>query len=141
MMKILRNILCLSLLIISNLSFAQDANLKLSSSSNTVAVGQSFRVTVELEGAQAEAYRDPEFSGFRIIGKSSTSGTGGMTIIVNGKPVTNNSGTASWTYTLVAMNTGKYTIGSAKAKVNGSWINSNTATINVRQGSGQNQQQ
>ncbi|HDQ15776.1 MAG TPA: protein BatD [Bacteroidetes bacterium] len=141
MMKILRNILYISLLIISNVSFAQDANLKLSSSSNTVAVGQSFRVTVELEGAQAEAYRDPDFNGFRIIGKSSSSGSGGMTIIVNGKPVMNNSGSASWTYTLVAMNVGKYTIGNAKAKVKGSWINSNTATIDVRQGSGQNQQQ
>ncbi len=122
------------------MTFAQDAVLKLSSSSNTVAVGQSFRVTVELQGAQAEAYRDPDLSGFRIIGKSSSSGSGGMTIIVNGKPVMNNSGSASWTYTLVAMNTGKHSIGSAKAKVNGAWINSNTTTIDVRQGSATNNQ-
>jgi BatD DUF11 like domain len=121
--------------------FAQDGSLSLRSSANTVAVGQQFRVTVQLEGGKAQAYKDPAFNGFRIIGKSSSSGSGGMTLIVNGQPIVQGNGSASWTYTLIPVKEGNYTVGPAKVKVNGGWISSNTATINVGKSSGQNQQQ
>lgn len=134
------HIILFVLLLSSFIGLAQDGSLSLSSSTNTVALGQQFRVTVQLEGGKVEAYKDPSFNGFRILGKSSSSGSGGMTLIVNGQPIFQGNGSASWTYTLVPIQMGQYSIGPAKVKQNGNWISSNTITINVGKSSGQNRQ-
>ena len=54
-----------------------------------------------------------------------------MTVYINGKLVQGGEGESTWTYELVPTATGKFTIDAAKAKVNDSWLESNTITVEI----------
>lgn len=104
---------------------------------STVGVGQAFNVTFEFSGGQATRFSRPDFSGFDIIGHQSYSGGGGMQIIINGKVVNNgDNNSQKWIYTLVATNTGDFTIGSAKVVSGGKTYSSPVIKIKVVPGNG-----
>jgi len=140
-----RNILKLSgiislMLFISLEAFSQ-VEFSASVNTHTVTVGQSFMATFSLKGGKSEKFEPPSFDGFRVIGQSKQSG-GGMTIIVQGRVVSDGGAEESWTYTLNPTNTGTYTIGAAKVRVDGKWYTTKPVTITVKDGGqGQTQQQ
>lgn len=95
-----------------------------------VALNSSFQVTYTLSGGSYSKFTKPSFSGFTVTGQFMSSG-GGMTIIMNGKMVQSGDNETTWTYTLVPTAVGKYTIEAAQALVDGTWIKSNTISIEV----------
>lgn len=102
------------------------ATLSASLSSSKVGVRQQFTVTYTLKGGKSEAFERPPFEGFRLLGQSSMSGGGSMQMYVNGQLVNGggNEGEQGWTFTLIPTATGTFDITPARAKVNGSWVNS-----------------
>lgn len=111
-------------------AFSQSATLTATTKLTKVALGSSFQVTYTLKNGNAESFTKPSFKNFSVIGQYISSG-GGMTMYINGKKINTDDGESTWTYTLVPLANGKFTIDAAKAKVNDKWISSNTLTIEV----------
>ncbi len=109
---------------------AWSQKLTATAGATSMGLNNSVQVTYSLSGGSSEAFQQPSFTGFSVVGSSRTSG-GGMTMIINGQVVQSGNGSESWIYTLVPAKTGKITIDAAKVKVKGQWISSNTVTIDV----------
>lgn len=126
----------LAALLVILCSFSLQAQVKLSAnlSRTTVPQNTAFQLTITLSGGRAESFTPPAFSGFTVAGTSHSSG-GGMTIYMNGQKVETGGGEESWTYTLLGAKEGKFTLGPAKAKVKGQWVNSNQVTVEITKGS------
>lgn len=91
-----------------------------------IALDKSFQVTYTLTGGNTSQFSKPAFTGFTL------GGTSQGTVIQNG------SYKLTWTYTLKPTAVGTYTIDAAKANVNGTWISSNTLSIEVTAGTSSN---
>ncbi|MFH0867631.1 MAG: BatD family protein [Bacteroidota bacterium] len=95
-----------------------------------VALNSTFQVSFTLTNGKATQFTRPAFTGFSVLGSYQSSG-GGMTVIVNGKVVSGGNDETTWTYTLKPTAVGKYTIDEAKANVSGTWITSNSLSVEV----------
>jgi len=108
---------------------------------NVVRQGQQFRLTFTVN-SQADDFQSPEIKNFTVLAGPSTSSSTNVSII-NGKMTRNYQ--LSYTYVLQAGETGRFTIPSARVKVDGTVYESNSLTIEVieqKQGaSGGSQQQ
>jgi len=118
------------------LSLLAGAQIKFtaSASHSSVPLGTKFSVTFTLSGGPADQFTQPTFENFKVRSQTSSSGSGGMTVIHNGKVVQNGQGSSSWTYTLQPTKTGTFTIGPAKVKSGGKWYSSGTVSIKVTAG-------
>lgn len=120
----------LKILLISALCLAfgkSDAQqLTASCKYSKIALDKSFQVTYTLTGGNASQFTRPAFTDFTLGGTS------------QGTVITNGNYKNTWTYTLKPTAVGTYTINAAKANVNGTWITSNTLSIEVTQGTTSN---
>lgn len=118
------------------LSLLAGAQIKFtaSASHSSVPLGSAFNVTFTLSGGSADQFTPPTFQNFIVRGQSSSSGSGGMTVIINGKVVQNDKGSSSWTYTLQPTKTGTFSIGPAKLKSGGKWYSSGSVSVKVTAG-------
>lgn len=97
------------------------------SAPSEVAVGQRFRLSFSVN-AQASEFSPPAFDSFRILsGPSQSSST--STQIINQQVTT--SITISYNYVLEATQEGRFTIGNAAVRVNGTTYRSDPYTIRV----------
>lgn len=94
---------------------------------STVVAGEQFRVTYSLN-KEGKNFLAPEMSGFNVLFGPSTSRSSSVQI-VNGS-VTKNT-TISYSYVLVGVDPGKYTLGPAEITVKGNKYSSNPLTIEV----------
>ncbi len=118
------------ILIISNNIFAQD-NISFTAQANrTVAVGQQFRLTYNIN-SKGSNFRAPTFTNFDVLMGPSQSTSSSMQII-NGNVT--QSFSYSFTYILAAKKEGKFTIKPASITVNGKKYTSNPITITVVKG-------
>ncbi len=104
----------------------QQLNLTVSAPGQ-VAAGERFRVVFTLN-ARPDHFQAPNFEGFRVLSGPSQS-TSSSTQIINGQVTTSTS--VSYTYVLDAPTEGSYTIGAAKATIDGKDVSSNTHSITV----------
>ncbi|NOT38257.1 MAG: hypothetical protein HOP11_12865 [Saprospiraceae bacterium] len=89
-----------------------------------VFTGSSFDVEFRLENAEGRQFQEPDFGGLKKIGGS---GRSMSTTIINGSM----SSSTGYTYTLVGLSPGKYTIGPASISVSQKVYKSNPLTIEV----------
>lgn len=118
------------LLLINGKVNAEAEKFSATVSSNTVNVGDQFQITFTLSG-NGSNFRAPSFSDFNVLAGPSQSS---QVQIVNGSF----SQTISITYILQATKEGTFKIGSAEITANNNKMLSNTVTITVAKGSGQN---
>lgn len=114
--------------------FAQEVSFT-AQAPGAVTVGQQFRLTYSVN-QQGSRFTPGNFSDFNHLGGPSTGHSTQMNI-VNGKMT--QSMTISYTYTLSASKTGKFTISPATITVGGKQYQSNPVTIEVVKGNAQNQ--
>ncbi|NTW32484.1 MAG: protein BatD, partial [Bacteroidetes bacterium] len=95
-----------------------------------VPLNNSFQVTYTIKGGTATSFTRPAFKNFNVTGQYQSTG-GGMTMYVNGQLIQSGEEESSYTYQLVPTAVGKFVIEAAKAKVNGSTIESNTIAIEI----------
>jgi len=93
------------------LMVGQETELTIEVSQQKVKVGEPFTITISLKNAQADI-ETPELEGFDILSGPNYSSKFSM---VNGKTDMS----SSYSYTLVAPEEGKFTIGSATAEIEG----------------------
>jgi hypothetical protein len=124
-MNIKHYILIISLLWSVQL-YAQNAKLTASVSKNEVGTGEPFEVAFSING-NADGFTPPDFNGFQVVGgpnqSSSMESFNGRTTV-----------TSAFSYQLVAVKEGDYTIGTASVVVNGRKLTSNTIRIKVVKG-------
>lgn len=120
-------------------SFAQNVTIK---APEACEVGQRINVRYVVDTQDVEDIRVGEFPGFEYLYGPSTSSQSSYQMI-NGK--TTHSSSVTFTYTILALKEGEYTLPSASVKVGGKTIRSNSASITIlpasqkSQGSANNQ--
>lgn len=129
-MKLLNKTIILFIVFLAGLNTLQAQTLTATCNYSKVALNTTFQVSYTLKDGKASQFTRPAFTGFSVLGSSQSSG-GGMTVIVNGKLVSGGNDETTWTYTLKPKAVGTYTIDEAKANVGGSWISSNTLSVEV----------
>jgi len=112
---------------------AQNVKFTAGASKHKVATGERFQITFE-SNASASNFTPPSFPGFRILSGPNQSSNYQW---VNG--VASNS--LSWSYVLLALKQGKFTIAAAKIKVGGEIHKTEPITIEVVKGAAVQQQQ
>jgi len=108
------------------LLFAQDAKFTASVSSNQVGTGEQFQIDFSVS-ANAENFNPPSFSGFQVLSgpNQSTSMTS-----INGNTTVSN----AFSYILMPVKEGEFTIGAATIVVNGHRMSTNPIKIKVVKG-------
>jgi hypothetical protein len=124
-MKI-RYIIWTLLLFCAEFSFAQHVKFTAAVSKNEVGTGEQFEVTFELNG-NGEQFSPPVFTGFQVTGGPNISQS--MTI-VNGNTTVSN----TYSFDLVPVKEGEFTIGAASVTVNGRRLTTNPIKIKVVKG-------
>lgn len=127
----MRLLAIISLLVLSSVSVAQTFVAKASHSS--VGVGERLKVTYTLEG-DGNKFVQPTFDGFRLLSGPNTSSNMQW---VNG----NFSSSKTFSFLLLAIQEGEFTIPAASIKSNGNVIQSNTLKVNVTRGKQNNKGQ
>jgi hypothetical protein len=117
-----RIILVISVLLIGMSSSAQTFVAK--SSHSSVGVGERIKITYTLEGADGKKFIQPTFNGFRLLSGPNTSSNMQW---VNG----NFSSSKSFSFILLAMEEGEYTIPAAGIKTGGNVMQSNTVDVTI----------
>lgn len=119
--------LCIAMLALSYTAGAQDPVFSAVVDKQTVAVGDAFNVKFTVENGRGDI-TPPDFSDFKVVfGPSKSSSFQ----IINGRQTS----TMTLSYTLRAAAEGKYTIGSAVAKVGSKLLKSEPMEIEVVKGS------
>lgn len=131
-MKLRITIVFALLCIFPDLIRADDVRLTASAPAE-VQAGQQFRLVYTLN-AEAENFTGPDFSDFTVLAGPTQSSSSSIQIINN--QVTR-SFSYTFTYNLVAMQEGNFTIQPAKARAGGKQYSSNAITIRVRPASQQ----
>ncbi|PCJ83021.1 MAG: hypothetical protein COA57_12270 [Flavobacteriales bacterium] len=121
-----KSIYILFLFFIANYGIAQDIKLIASVNKNPVATGDRFQVKFELNTSGA-GFKAPDFSSFRVLSGPNQSSSMQW---VNGKM----SSSISYSYVLMAIKEGKFTIGSANIKAKGKTYKSDPIEIKVIKG-------
>jgi len=120
------NILTLLALLLFSYSYAQEISFTAATSHEAVKTGDRFKIQFS-SNAEIDNFRAPKLSNFRVL-----SGPNQSTQMswVNGKT----SSSISYTYILMAVKEGEFTIGPAVASYNGKAIKTNSLKINVGKG-------
>ncbi len=105
-------------------AYAQSPVFSTKVSSEKVAQNTVFNVQFELENAQGDNFQPPPFENFKVVGGPSTSSS---TMIMNGSV----SRSESWTYSLLAIKEGTFTIGSANVAAGRKVLTTRPITIEV----------
>ncbi|WPU93970.1 BatD family protein [Mucilaginibacter sabulilitoris] len=126
---------CILLLLLLNTSllFAADIKFTASVSKTEVSTTEQFEITFSVNG-NGDRFTPPSFTGFLVASGPNVSTS--MTVI-NG----NASSSMEYSYELIAVKPGSYTIGPASIVVNGKQLTTKPIKINVVKGSGQPAQQ
>ena len=103
---------------------AQKPAFTASVSSTTVHENGVFDVRFELSEAEGRNFKPPSFSDFKVVGGPAR---GSSTVIINGEV----SRSESWSYSLLAHKTGKFTIGAASIVAGRDLLTTKTITIEV----------
>jgi hypothetical protein len=114
------------LLFCTQLLFAQDVKFTASVSNNQVGTGEQFQIDFSVNG-NADGFTPPNFSNFQVLSGPNVSTS--MTSI-NGNTTMSN----SYSYILMPVKEGEFTIGSATAIVNGHRLSTNIVKIKVVKG-------
>jgi hypothetical protein len=114
------------LLFCTSLLFAQDTKFTASVNRNQVGTGEQFEVDFSVNG-NADRFSPPDFSGFQIAGGPNQSTSMES---ING----NTTMSTSYSYILVSMKEGDFTIGPASIVVNGRKLTTNPIKIKVVKG-------
>ena len=111
------------LLLCTNLLFAQNVKFTASVSKNEVGTGEQFQVDFSVNG-NADGFNPPNFNGFQVLSgpNESTSMTS-----ING----NTTVSTSYSYILMPVKEGEFTIGPATIEVNGHRLSTNAIKIKV----------
>lgn len=96
-------------------------------SSNQVPLNGVFDIQFVLENGEGSNFQPPSFSDFKVVGGPSRASS---TTIINGEM----SSSQSWSYSLLATKTGKFTIGPASIVAGRRKLNSTEVTIEVAKG-------
>ena len=123
--------------LISTFGFSQSPIIKVSISPNIITPNSVFQVSYIISGGNISSFQPPSFKGLNMMGSMRSSG-GGATIIVNGQTVQSGQNEEKFIYQLSAPAAGKYTIEPAKAKINGSIVQSQQAVVEVVESKQQN---
>lgn len=120
------NILTLVTVLMFSYGFAQDVKFTAAASHYTVKTGDRFKIQFSSD-AEVSNFRAPKMSNFRVL-----SGPNQSTQMswVNGKTTSN----ISFSYILMAVKEGEFTIGPAVASANGKVIKTNSLKIKVGKG-------
>ncbi|MFZ1678281.1 MAG: BatD family protein [Saprospiraceae bacterium] len=105
-------------------SLAQDPVFAAAVASDKVAQNTVFDITFELRNAQGGNFQPPTFENFKVVAGPSTSSS---TMIMNGQM----SQSISWSYSLLAIQVGKFTIGPAKVAAGRKLLSTKPVTIEV----------
>lgn len=106
---------------------AQGAQFTTNASSTHVGVGEPFRIQFTINDAsRISGFQAPAFRGFEVMSQSQSQSTS----IINGKV----SQSITYEFVLQADAEGRYTIGGASARVDGSQMQSNPISISVEKG-------
>ncbi len=126
-------------LVVSGVSCAVADNVTFHASApSVVEVGERFRIQYSVNSQDVSDFSYPSFSGFDVIYGPSTSSQTSVQF-VNGKM--SQSSSYTYTFTLVAQNTGTFTVPSATIKVDGKAYKSQSLKIQVVAASGGGHQQ
>ncbi|MDB4533611.1 BatD family protein [Vicingaceae bacterium] len=120
------NILTLLALLLVSFSFGQDVTFTAATSHNTVKTGDRFQIQFTANSKLAN-FKAPKLSNFRVLSGPNQSTNMSW---VNGK--TNS--TISYSYILMAVKEGEFTIGSAVASANGTAVKTEPFKIKVGKG-------
>ncbi len=124
-MKLKYHILTL-LLFCTTYLYAQDVKFTASVSKNEVATGEQFQVDFSING-QIDEFTPPNFSGFQVLSGPNTSQS---VSIINGRTTVS----AAYSYILMGVKEGEFTIGSATTTYNGRKLSTNEIKIKVIKG-------
>lgn len=114
------------LLLFTNVLFAQNVKFTASASKNPVGTGEPFEISFSVNG-NGDRFSPPDFSGFQVVGGPNQSTSMEM---VNGTTTMN----TAYSYELMAVKEGEYTIGPASIVVNGRRMTTNAIKIKVVKG-------
>lgn len=107
--------------------YAQGAQFTTEVSSNHVGIGEPFRIQFTINNAShISGFQAPSFRGFEVLSQSQSQSTS----IINGKV----SQSITYEFILQASAEGRFTIGGASARIDGSQAQSNPVTISVEKG-------
>ena len=136
--KLYFSIFAIALILAQQTAVAQDISF-IASGPGRVAQGSQFRISYTIN-AQGSSLRAPNFRGFNFLGGPSQSSSS-STQFINGQ--ISQSVQYTYTYTLQAVNTGRYEIDEATIIVDGNTYKSNKLVIEVVAGNApaQNRQQ
>ena len=127
-------ILLLGVIFIENIAVAQDVQFTAATSHNTVATGDRFQIEFKIN-SKISGFTPPNLTNFRVLSGPNQSTNMSW---VNGQTSTS----LSYSYVLMAIKEGSFTIAPAKVMINGKTYNSNSIEITVQKGvQGQQQQQ
>jgi hypothetical protein len=120
------NILTLLAILMTSFSFAQDVTFTAATSHDVVKTGDRFKIQFAAN-TEVSNFKAPKLNNFRVL-----SGPNQSTQMswVNGKTTSS----ISYTYILMAVKEGEFTIGPAVASVNGTAIKTNSLKIKVSKG-------
>ncbi|MEP6794201.1 MAG: BatD family protein [Saprospiraceae bacterium] len=117
-------ITCLVVISSVEITYAQGPDFTAVVASDKVAQNTVFDITFELRNAQGGNFQPPAFENFKIVAGPSTSSS---TMIMNGQM----SQSISWSYSLLAIQVGKFTIGPAKVAAGRKLLSTKPLTIEV----------
>jgi hypothetical protein len=114
------------LLFCTNLLLAQDVRFTASVNTSQVATGEQFEVTFSING-NGDRFTPPDFNGFQVLSGPNESNS---ITSINGNTTVSN----AYSYDLVAVKEGTYTIGPAYMMVSGKRLATNAIRIKVVKG-------
>jgi len=126
-------ILLLGVIFIENIAVAQDIQFTAATSHNTVATGDRFQIEFKIN-SKISGFTPPNLTNFRVLSGPNQSTNMSW---VNGQTSTS----LSYSYVLMAIKEGSFTIAPAKVIINGKTYNSNSIEITVQKGVQVQQQQ
>jgi len=126
-------ILLLGVIFIENIAVAQDIQFTAATSHNTVATGDRFQIEYKIN-SKISGFTPSNLTNFRVLSGPNQSTNMSW---VNGQTSTS----LSYSYVLMAIKEGSFTIAPAKVIINGKTYNSNSIEITVQKGVQVQQQQ
>jgi hypothetical protein len=114
------------LLLFTNVLFAQNVKFTASVSKNQVAAGEPFEISFSVNG-NGDRFSPPDFSSFQVVGGPNQSSS---MEVINGTTTMS----MAYSYELIAVKEGEYTIGPANIVVNGRRMSTNPVKIKVVKG-------
>ncbi len=114
------------LLLSTSLLFAQDVKFTASVNKNEVCTGEQFQIDFSVNG-NADGFAPPSFGNFQVLSGPNVSTSMES---INGSTTVSN----SYSYILMPVKEGEFTIGPATATINGHRISTNSIKIKVVKG-------